>query len=279
MVINDEKKNLAKVMFLRATRENYEYLSSMGLFTPSPRTLVKSGKKLFELYCQKIIHRKVIYQDNELPSLSIELFFKPQNCENTESYYNNLSSIDCYKISKSQINYTKRNVRKIKLWAVSHGFNVENIFFNIECACLPHIIDDIVMLSHSLKKQGINLVIELTEREYQYNENSMKYCIYCLKDHDISIAIDDFLSIFDHRYGIIPLVDYIKLIFPSDFHDRSWGEFRNLSFYLKEKYEKTLVVEKVETSEHIEFLSTLPFDLVQGYHFDKPSCIDKNVML
>ncbi len=81
------------------------------------------------------------------------------------------------------------------------------------------------------------------------------------------IALDDF-TIFDHRVGLLPYVDIVKVDIGV-----LWPDEVIETLDLLRRYDVSLLAEKVETAEDMERCLDLGFELFQGYYLARPEVI------
>lgn len=81
------------------------------------------------------------------------------------------------------------------------------------------------------------------------------------------IALDDF-TIYDHRVGLLPFVDIVKVDIGV-----LWPDEVVETLDLLKRYDVSLLAEKVETQEDMERCLELGFELFQGYYLARPEVI------
>jgi len=109
------------------------------------------------------------------------------------------------------------------------------------------------------------LVIEVLEG--QKVDAQMLHSLKRLREKGYTIALDDF-ELTEETRGLIPYADIIKL----DVLQLSTEQILEHVEYLK-PFGITLVAEKVETYEMLEFCKASGFDLFQGYFLARPKII------
>lgn len=109
------------------------------------------------------------------------------------------------------------------------------------------------------------LVIEVLEG--QKVDAQMLHSLKRLREKGYTIALDDF-ELTEETRGLIPYADIIKL----DVLQLSTEQIIEHVEHLK-SFGITLVAEKVETYEMLEFCKSLGFDLFQGYFLARPKII------
>lgn len=109
------------------------------------------------------------------------------------------------------------------------------------------------------------LVVEVLEG--QRVDAQMLHSLKELREQGYTIALDDFV-LSPETEGLIPYADIIKL----DVLQLSSAEIRQHIAYLK-PFGISLLAEKVETYEMLEFCKDAGFDLFQGYFLARPKVI------
>jgi EAL domain-containing protein (putative c-di-GMP-specific phosphodiesterase class I) len=164
------------------------------------------------------------------------------------------------------------------------ALNVDPIAFNQE------LVDFIKesLLSHTIK--GSKLQIELTESSPIRDFKQAQYLIDQLKKMGICVYLDDFGT------GYASLQYLSKITFDGVKIDKSFVTRAPYHFQdrlilttiiqLATSLECDVVVEGVETKDHLDLLQSLGVTCIQGYYFSKPlkiesfsSCLNTNKML
>ena len=109
------------------------------------------------------------------------------------------------------------------------------------------------------------LVVEVLEG--QQIDAQMLHSLRSLREQGYTIALDDF-ELTDETRDLIPYADIIKL----DVLQLSPDQIREHIDYLK-PFGLTLLAEKVETYEMLEYCKDAGFDLFQGYFLARPKVI------
>lgn len=109
------------------------------------------------------------------------------------------------------------------------------------------------------------LVVEVLEG--QQIDAQMLHSLRSLREQGYTIALDDF-ELTDETRDLIPYADIIKL----DVLQLSPQQIREHIEYLK-PFGLTLLAEKVETYEMLEYCKDAGFDLFQGYFLARPKVI------
>ncbi|HTF85847.1 MAG TPA: HDOD domain-containing protein [Cellvibrio sp.] len=109
------------------------------------------------------------------------------------------------------------------------------------------------------------LVVEVLEG--QQIDAQMLHSLRSLREQGYTIALDDF-ELTDETRDLIPYADIIKL----DVLQLSPQQIREHIDYLK-PFGLTLLAEKVETYEMLEYCKDAGFDLFQGYFLARPKVI------
>lgn len=109
------------------------------------------------------------------------------------------------------------------------------------------------------------LVVEVLEG--QRIDAQMLHSLRSLREQGYTIALDDF-ELTDETRDLIPYADIIKL----DVLQLTPAQIREHIDYLK-PFGLTLLAEKVETYEMLEYCKDVGFDLFQGYFLARPKII------
>jgi len=109
------------------------------------------------------------------------------------------------------------------------------------------------------------LVVEVLEG--QKVDAAMLHALKVLREHNYTIALDDFV-LTPETESLIPYADIIKL----DVLQLSTQDVLSHTKYLK-RFGIKLLAEKVETYEMLEFCKNAGFDLFQGYFLARPQII------
>jgi len=114
------------------------------------------------------------------------------------------------------------------------------------------------------------LVVEVLEG--QHVDAAMLHALKVLREHNYTIALDDFV-LTPETESLIPYADIIKL----DVLCLSAQQLKDHVAHLK-PFGIKLLAEKVETYEMLEFCKKLGFDLFQGYFLARPQIISGRKM-
>jgi len=114
------------------------------------------------------------------------------------------------------------------------------------------------------------LVVEVIEG--QKVDASMLHALKVLRENNYTIALDDFVLTPETEH-LIPYADIVKL----DVLQLSTADVNNHIKYLK-PFGITLLAEKVETYDMLEFCKSAGFDLFQGYFLARPQIISGRKM-
>jgi len=114
------------------------------------------------------------------------------------------------------------------------------------------------------------LVVEVLEG--QRVDSAMLHALKVLREHNYTIALDDFVLTPDSQ-TLLPYADIVKL----DVLQLSQPQlFAHIKFL--KQFDIKLLAEKVETYEMLEFCKAAGFDLFQGYFLAKPQIISGRKM-
>ncbi|MFH7524951.1 hypothetical protein AB2J22_03635 [Aeromonas sp. A5] len=154
-----------------------------------------------------------------------------------------------------------------KLIGCYSALQMERLFVNVERSylCNRPLLQRAVMLAKKLRLSGVELVLEITERNLCGKCPKIMSGLRYLKSFDIALAADDF-DIYgnDFRLGEVlsGFYDYIKIEMPSNDVERKM--FNDFVLERSSSREK-IILEKVEDPTMLNGLFT-PFG-VQGYGY------------
>ncbi|MFM5429218.1 EAL domain-containing protein [Aeromonas veronii] len=154
-----------------------------------------------------------------------------------------------------------------KLIDSKRAMHTPRLFINIERSylCNENLLKKIAILDKRLHLNGVELVLEITERNQCGKCAHIDAGLQQLKDLGIALAADDF-DIYngDFRFNEVMsgVYDYIKIEAPTNKLDRKlFNNFIIKTLHLKKK----IIIEKVEDSAVLNGLFT-PFG-IQGYAY------------
>lgn len=137
------------------------------------------------------------------------------------------------------------------------------------------LIDDVIAWARALVVQGLQPVVELTERSFvEISQEDHIHCVFArLREHCVQLALDDFGAEYSslgylHRFHF----DCIKIdgLFMDGLHDQQNADrVLDCVLQLVAVLDVKVVVEKVETAAQLAWLSTRNVDAVQGYYFGR----------
>lgn len=229
--------------------------------------------------------------------LAIDLRFKYQNIFNTKvSSSTNIADkqkniigvellLDFNFLYEKGISYNEAN-EIIYQGEAAHGAidcapliaGKEVIFINLERSnlCDMKILRRVVTLSDRLRFAGVQLVVEITERNYCGRCSRIVQGLTYLKSSNVKLACDDYnfigyeLGVNDA--GLLLFYDYIKLELPvgdADFNRMS--EF--IEYYGSEK---KIILERVEANEQLNNVNFEKVWGLQGFAYCKGISLPKN---
>lgn len=195
-----------------------------------------------------------------------ELFCKPgANIACLEKFYNELSKSERIALSYTQLKWLQDN--HIGFRGLSQ--NVTKVNFNIEPDSIRSLTNVIVETHVLLRSQGIELILEITERNRSIDYKLVKL-LELIGEHEIKIALDDLSvkEVQEFNFAAIDFVDYIKI----KLSDICTLDSKDLSLQ-KISSNSIIIVENIESEQDIRKLEGFPVDLFQGYHIGRPKPI------
>lgn len=135
-------------------------------------------------------------------------------------------------------------------------------------------IELLLEMGRHFRKNGIQLIIEITEGVLLNNSDEVIQSMALLKEHDIDISIDDFGTGFSSMAYLKRLaLSEIKIdrSFVSNIHDDKDNQvIVETILSMAEHFGMVVVAEGVETEAELNFLKSRGCQLYQGYYYSKP---------
>lgn len=170
--------------------------------------------------------------------------------------------------------------KNINYWQ-KHQMQVVPIAINVSRAYIleKYFIEKWVQVLEDYEVEPKNIQIEITESISLEDAKELIKVVNVLKQKGFSVAMDDFGTGYSSLNLLKDLpIDVIKL-------DKGFVEESNLSSksktiiaYVIEMLHQMnikVVAEGVETREQMEFLKQLKCDMIQGYYFARPMCVEE----
>lgn len=141
--------------------------------------------------------------------------------------------------------------------------------------CMQHKLADEfieIMRKYGLNSSQINF--EITETSAMQSNNAVRININNFVDHGVDLSLDDYgtgysnISYLYHLPFAFMKIDK-SILWSSDKNDKANITLNNI-FKMAKNLKMRIVVEGVETEEHIKKLLKLECDYFQGYYFSKP---------
>lgn len=165
--------------------------------------------------------------------------------------------------------------RQINEWKEKYGLSVP-VSVNVSRVDMfdPNIVNYICSIVKEYKIEPKDLYLEITESAYNNETDQITGIINKLKEEGFRIEIDDFGSGYSSlntlatlSFDILKLdMKFVKDMFKNEKTLKMIGIVSDIAKHLNVK----LVAEGVETSEQLEKLKELKYDIIQGYYFSKP---------
>ncbi|MGL5668561.1 MAG: hypothetical protein ACRDD9_20835 [Shewanella sp.] len=155
------------------------------------------------------------------------------------------------------------------------------VFINLERSnlCDVKILNRVINLNETFKNFGVQLVVEITERNYCGKCYRIIQGLTFLKSFDIKLACDDY-NFIGHNIGVndvelLLFYDYIKLEVPVGEADiDKMNEF--IEYYGSEK---KIILEKIEVNEQLTNVNLDNVWGLQGFAYCKGICLPKNLQV
>ncbi|MFB2779598.1 hypothetical protein ACE017_10530 [Shewanella mangrovisoli] len=152
------------------------------------------------------------------------------------------------------------------------------VFINLERSnlCDVKILNRVITLNEVLSTIGVQLVVEITERNYCGRCFRIIQALTYLKSFDVKLACDDY-NFIGREQGVYDVklllyYDYIKLEMPVGEDDvNSMNEF--VEYY---GTEKNIILEKIEVNEQLNNVNLNNVWGLQGFAYCKGICLPKN---
>ncbi|MGI2259074.1 EAL domain-containing protein [Shewanella sp. GXUN23E] len=195
---------------------------------------------------------------------AVELLSRPVHLSGytVEQYFDTLSVDEGKKLIKHQLINLARNWKLLNL---DHC----KIFVNIDRYLLadPNIVDVLTQASRKFKKEGLELVYEITERQYEVDMN-LSTVFYRMLLDDILFAADDY-SFVKKTHVFADDYAYIKIDMEDIYRGirQDYNKFIDRLYQLKDNNIK-LIAEKVQSKNDYLTIYAMPFDFFQGFYFD-----------
>lgn len=140
------------------------------------------------------------------------------------------------------------------------------LFFNLERnnLCDVRILSQILELNLVCSLNGLELVVEITERDKCGKCCNVIKGLTFLKERGIKLALDDYDYVFgDFRYNELKLgyYDYVKVDMSKN--QLELDLLRNFVFENNKYFKKGIIVERIEASD--ELYKNLPHQYIYGY--------------
>lgn len=143
--------------------------------------------------------------------------------------------------------------------------------------CMQYkLADEFVEIMHRYGLNSSQINFEITETSAIARSNAMELNINYFVDHGVDLSLDDYgtgYSNISYLYNM-PFA-FMKIdksiLWSSDKNDKANITLNNI-FKMAKNLKMRIVVEGVETEDHIKKLLKLDCDYFQGYYFSKPVC-------
>lgn len=153
--------------------------------------------------------------------------------------------------------------------------------FNLSPSDLIHdrMADDICRIVEPALAQGVEIGVEITENQPIHNVDALISNCHLLHERGIKIGLDDFGAGFSRLQHLHQLpLDFIKIdrsLLTSVMFNRRSEVVLNTIESMARALGITTVVEGVESAAQADWLIERGFNVAQGFHFGRPSNIDR----
>lgn len=153
---------------------------------------------------------------------------------------------------------------------------IEYIEVNLSTVqCMQYrLADEFVSIMHSYGLSSSQINFEITETSAMKSNAAVEMNINYFLDHGVDLSLDDYgtgysnISYLYHLPFAFMKIDK-SILWSSDKNDKANITLNNI-FRMAKNLKMRIVVEGVETEEHIKKLLKLECDYFQGYYFSKP---------
>lgn len=143
--------------------------------------------------------------------------------------------------------------------------------------CMQYkLADEFVAIMHKYGLNSSQINFEITETSVMNKNSAVELNIHYFVDHGVDLSLDDYgtgYSNISYLYNM-PFA-FMKIdksiLWSSDKNDKANITLQNI-FKMAKNLQMRIVVEGVETEEHVKKLLELECDYFQGYYFSKPIC-------
>lgn len=142
--------------------------------------------------------------------------------------------------------------------------------------------DYVSKLMKILNQYGVSpslIELEITERAFFEDENKLIEIIRQLHNYGFLIAMDDFGAGYSSLNMLQDInVDFLKIdknFFKESVHSERGKKIVSNIISMAKDLDIKVVAEGIETKEQLAFLTTIHCNIIQGYYFSKPVCIEE----
>jgi EAL domain-containing protein (putative c-di-GMP-specific phosphodiesterase class I) len=198
-------------------------------------------------------------------ALIYEVFFRPSEGD-CESYYDSLSPALAAREAKKNLG----RLASLFPLAIKNLPKVGALAINLECSSLSFVKYELCLLYATLEDLGINLAVEITERERVFDAEALSN-IKFLYDLGIQVFIDD-LTVEDLKVIRVdsPFITGIKIKYSDIIRfDKGFSYIEELICLGKE-----VVIENIENVSELMKSVEAMATYVQGYYIGRPQAFD-----
>lgn len=170
-------------------------------------------------------------------------------------------------------NDVRNDIAELKL--VTDRSNAFFLTLNINLNMLmpPIVREYLLTFSHILKKAGVNVVFEITERQDIHRFPQITDIMHTLTEQGMVFAVDDFGSGYaSEDLAVAAQASFIKIdaSYTADPKSTVSAHFIDQTLQLAHKLKARVIAEGVENEVQETWLKGLGIDFLQGYRYGRP---------
>ncbi|WP_394142142.1 hypothetical protein [Vibrio chagasii] len=193
-----------------------------------------------------------------------EIYFRPSEKTNVESFYSNLSKdlVATIEFTKAQIKWLTYNAKKLT------SFLQKNLWINVESSVINYILPELKLLKSVFSKLKSVIIIEISERNI---DKLSCLQIKKVKALGFKVALDD-VDLTSRKHRLLAScehVDHIKIIYSDNHHDLVKDYI--LNFNVNSLKRKKIILEQIEHKNQLQRIKNIiGVNYLQGYLFSIP---------
>ena len=274
--VEEAKKNLSKIAILDKETIHENIINEIDKINQSIYTIEKAfSEGSIELYFQPIVHLKtgkVVFLE------TLARINNKGEIITAEEFINLIYNMKLIK----KFDFTIFSKILEKTEKIKKAKEKLTVFVNVSPVSLSSsdFVKEMISTVEKAKKEGVNIVIELTEKSILENPEFIKFL---KNEYNLTFAIDDFGTGYSsirtvQDLSILGIIDYLK-IDGALIKDISTSEERKKLVELIVSFAKIhglkTVAEFVENRETSQVLEEIGVDYGQGFYFGKPKNLNE----